>query len=50
MTPEILYLCVFFYAFCKFDFNKLRGFDYFVIKSLTTDPVIGVFHVANITI
>ena len=53
---NIIFLCVF-YAFCTFDFNKLWGFGNFVIKSpistdpvVTTDPVIGVFHMANIVI
>ena len=37
-------LCTF-QAFCTFDFNKLRGFDNFVIKSpITTYPVIGIKH------
>ena len=31
--------------FCTFDFNKLKRFDNFIIKSVTTDAVIRVFHV-----
>ena len=43
----IICLCMCFYAFCTFDFNELRGFGNFVIKSPITT---GVFHMANIVI
>ena len=40
-------LCV----FCTFNFDKLKGFGNFVIKyPVTTDPVIGIFQMANIVI
>ena len=43
-------LFVVFYAFFKFNFSKLKRFDNFVIKSVTTDPGIDVFSMVDIVI
>ena len=39
--PNLFVSCCTFYIF---EFNRLKGFNNFVFKSVTTDPVICVFH------